>query len=119
VLRPGAPVLIRSAFGARHHGISLFRYFPEAIRVLDTYPRIGDVHDAFSAAGFAFDALEQVPQVSFGSVKSAVEQLRRDAHTPLKLITDEEFEIGLQRLRAAAATDPGPVTDALDLLVLR
>ena len=39
VLRPGGPVLIRSAFAGRHHAITLFRFFPEAIRVLDTYPR--------------------------------------------------------------------------------
>ena len=30
VLRPGAPVLIRNAFPGRHHGIGLFRYWPEA-----------------------------------------------------------------------------------------
>jgi ubiquinone/menaquinone biosynthesis C-methylase UbiE len=34
VLRPGAPVLIRSAFAGRPEGIRLFRYFPEAVGVL-------------------------------------------------------------------------------------
>lgn len=43
VLRPGAPVLIRSAFAGRHQAITLFRYFPEAVAVLDTYPGIGEV----------------------------------------------------------------------------
>ena len=58
-------MLIRSAFPGRHHGIGLFRYWPEM------------------------------------------------------LITDDAYEAGLARLRAAAATQPGPVIDALDLLVLR
>jgi SAM-dependent methyltransferase len=40
VLRPGAPVLIRNAFPGRHHGIGLFRYWPEAIAALDTFPSI-------------------------------------------------------------------------------
>jgi ubiquinone/menaquinone biosynthesis C-methylase UbiE len=31
-LRPGAPVLVRSVFAGRPHAITLFRYFPEAIR---------------------------------------------------------------------------------------
>ena len=41
-----------------------------------------------------------------------------DAHTPLKLITDAEYDAGVARLRAAAETEAGPVIDALDLLVL-
>jgi ubiquinone/menaquinone biosynthesis C-methylase UbiE len=30
VVRPGGPVLIRSAFAGRHEAITLFRFFPEA-----------------------------------------------------------------------------------------
>jgi SAM-dependent methyltransferase len=119
VLRSGAPVLIRSAFAGRHEGITLFRYFPEAIRVLDMFPGVEDVVEAFASAGFEYVALEPVPQVSFDSLATAVERLRRDAHTPLKLITDAEYETGLSRLRGAAEAAGGPVVDALDLLVLR
>jgi hypothetical protein len=35
------------------------------------------------------------------------------------LITDSAYQAGLARLCAAAATQQGPVIDALDLLVLR
>jgi ubiquinone/menaquinone biosynthesis C-methylase UbiE len=119
VMRPGAPLLIRSAFAGRHEQISLFRFFTEAIRVLDTYPSVAEVCAAFATAGFERVALEPVPQVTAGSLTAAAERLRRDAHTPLKLITDAEYDAGLARLRAAAKTDTGPVIDALDLLVLR
>jgi SAM-dependent methyltransferase len=119
VLRPDAPVLIRSAFAGRHEAITLFRYFPEAIRILDTYPAVPDVVDTFTAAGFAFVASRQVPQVSFDSLRTALQQLRRDAHTPLKLISDAEYAAGVSRMRAAATTNREPVVDALDLLVLR
>jgi len=119
VVRPGAPVLIRSAFAGRHENITLFRYFPEAIAVLDTYPSVEQVRAAFHGAGFAFVALEPVPQVTAPSLDAALAALRREAHTPLMQISDAAYEAGLARYRAAAETATGPVIDALDLLVLR
>ncbi|MEU7823236.1 methyltransferase domain-containing protein [Catellatospora sp. NPDC049133] len=119
VLRPGAPVLIRSAFAGRHHAITLFRYFPEAVRVLDTYPSVADVEAAFATAGFAPAGFEQVPQTTAPSLREAATRLRREAHTPLQLITDDEYTAGLARLHRAAETETGAVVDSLDLLVLR
>ncbi|MFI6242714.1 class I SAM-dependent methyltransferase [Micromonospora sp. NPDC050795] len=119
VLRPGGPVLIRSAFAGRHHAITLFRFFPEAIRVLNTYPSVHDVEAAFAAAGFSTIALEQVPQTTAPSLRDVAATMRREAHTPLQLITDNEYAAGLARLHLAAHTESGPVIDALDLLVLR
>jgi ubiquinone/menaquinone biosynthesis C-methylase UbiE len=119
VVRPGAPVLIRSVFAGRHDGITLVRYFPETAAVLDTYPSVAEVEVAFATAGFGTVALERVAQTTAASLGEAAAALRRDAHTPLKLISDEAFDAGLARLRAAAVTEPGPVVDAMDLLVLR
>ncbi|WP_089153970.1 class I SAM-dependent methyltransferase [Micromonospora sp. NBS 11-29] len=119
VVRPGAPVLIRSAFAGRHAGITLFRYFPEAVRVLDTYPGVDEVSAAFAEAGFATSTVEPVPQVTAASLREAAVELRREAHTPLQLITDEEYAAGVARLRGAARVETGPVVDALDLLVVR
>ncbi|MFB6393834.1 class I SAM-dependent methyltransferase [Polymorphospora lycopeni] len=119
VVRPGGPVLIRSVFAGRHHGITLFRHFPEAVRVVDTFPAVADVETAFAAHGFTTTALEQVPQVTAATLAAAATGLRRDAHTPLRLLTDDEYATGLARLKRAAATDTGPVIDTFDLLVLR
>jgi ubiquinone/menaquinone biosynthesis C-methylase UbiE len=119
VLRPGAPVLIRNAFPGRHHGIGLFRYWPEAIAVLDTFPSVASVRAAFAAAGFSYVALEPVRQVTAPSLATIAATARRQSHTPLMLITDSAYQAGLARLRAAAATQQGPVIDTLDLLVLR
>jgi ubiquinone/menaquinone biosynthesis C-methylase UbiE len=119
VLRPGAPVLIRSAFPGRHRGIGLFRYWPEAIAALDTFPSIASVRTAFAAAGFSYVTLEPVRQVTAPSLAAIAATAQREAHTPLMLITDDAYEAGLARLHAAAATQPGPVIDTLDLLVLR
>ncbi|RAO42204.1 class I SAM-dependent methyltransferase [Micromonospora saelicesensis] len=119
VLKPGAPVLIRSAFAARHEGISLFRWFPEAVAVLDRYPSIPAVEAAFAAVGFTTAGCEPVPQMTAPSVAEAAARLRREAHTPLQLISDEAYTAGVARLNHAARSQPGPVVDVLDLLVLR
>ncbi|BBH69881.1 hypothetical protein ACTI_65660 [Actinoplanes sp. OR16] len=119
VLKPGGPVLIRSAFAGRHEAISLFRWFPEAVAVLDRYPSIDEVSAAFGTAGFRVAGCEPVPQLTAPSPAAAAAELRREAHTPLKLISDAAYEAGVARLREAARTETGPVVDALDLLVLR
>ncbi|MFG1841648.1 class I SAM-dependent methyltransferase [Micromonospora sp. NPDC049175] len=119
VLKPGAPVLIRSAFAGRHEAISLFHWFPEAVAVLDRYPSIADVEAAFATAGFTVTGCEPVPQVTAPSIADAAAGLRREAHTPLQLISDEAYAAGVARLNDAARTPSGPVVDALDLLVLR
>lgn len=119
MLRPGAPVLIRSAFPGRHHGVGLFRYWPEAIAALDTFPSVASVRAVFAAAGFSYVTLEPVRQVTAPSLAAVAATARREAHTPLMLITDTAYEAGLARLHAAAATEQGPVIDTLDLLVLK
>jgi SAM-dependent methyltransferase len=119
VVRPGGLVLIRSAFAGRHDAITLFRYFPEAVRILDTYPSVQDTEAAFATAGFTMTGLEQVRQLTASSLQEAATTLQRKAHTPLQLISDAEFAAGLARLRQAAETAAGPVIDALDLLVFQ
>ncbi|AGL21324.1 class I SAM-dependent methyltransferase [Actinoplanes sp. N902-109] len=114
VLRPGGKVLIRSVFAGRPDGVSLFRWWPSAVRVLDTYPSIEEIVTAFD--GFTAHRVESVPQVTAPSARVAAERLRRAAHTPLQLITDAEFAEGLARLRAETSAEP--VVDSLDLLVL-
>jgi SAM-dependent methyltransferase len=119
VLRPGAPVLIRGAFPGRWHRITLFRYFPEAGRLIDDrYPSVAAVESAFAAAGFRRVGLEPVGQPA-PPVAQLAASLNRDAHTPLRLLPDPEYRAGLARLQADAATQSAPGTDYLDLLVLR
>lgn len=117
VLKPGGKVLIRSVFPGRHTAITLFRFFPEAAAVLGTYPSVAGLEEAFT--GFTTAGFEAVAEVTAPSLQAAVMRLRREAHTPLQLISDEAYAAGLHRLREAAQTATGPVVDALDLLVLR
>ncbi|RKN51365.1 class I SAM-dependent methyltransferase [Micromonospora endolithica] len=119
VLRPGAPVLIRSPFPGRHQRIGLFHWFPEAVRVLRTYPDLPRVRAAFAAAGFPVSSVEPVAQTTAPSLADFARHLDRRAHTPLQLISDDEYAAGVARLHAAAPHATGPVVDHLDLLVLR
>nr|WP_230416440.1 class I SAM-dependent methyltransferase [Micromonospora tarapacensis] len=119
VLRPGAPVLVRSPFPGRHRRIALFHWFPEAVRVLRTYPGLARVRAAFAGAGFPVSTVEPVAQTTAASMAEYADRMDRRAHTPLQLITDAEYAAGMARLRAAVATEDGPVVDYLDLLVLR
>jgi ubiquinone/menaquinone biosynthesis C-methylase UbiE len=129
VLRPGAPVLIRQGFPGRLDRIELVRWFPETARVVGTYPTVERTCQAFAAAGFSQEALEQIPETyttSLAEFLAQVDTFRR-ADTTMRTLTDEEFLRGKERLRRAvqdaedAGETPGPEprSNWLDLLVLR
>jgi SAM-dependent methyltransferase len=126
VLRPGAPVLIRQAFPGRAGRIELVRWFPETARTIDTYPSVEQACQAFAAAGFRRDALQQVPQTYPASLADFLGQADtfRHADTTMRGLTEEEFRRGKERLRRAGqqareTSSSEPRTSWLDLLVLR
>jgi SAM-dependent methyltransferase len=111
-------VLIRGAFG----GIpvpSLYRFFPGAQRVIDEWPSMPDTIAAFEAAGFGSFHNEKVPQLLAYDLADMVPRIRMRADTTLESISDEEFERGLAELEEAAKHEHGPVSDPMDLLVIR
>ena len=115
VLRPGAPVLIRQGFPGRLDRVDLVRWFPETARIVDTYPSVEQTCQAFAAAGFRRDALEQIPEIyttSLAEFLAQVDTFRR-ADTTMRTLTEEEFRRGKERLRRAvqdAADDTQPGT---------
>jgi SAM-dependent methyltransferase len=122
VLRSRAPVLIRSAFGDRLERITLFRYFEAARRVASSFPTVETTARTFGRAGFEMESLSSVPQVSAPSlraVRDSLPQLRL-ADSTLRPLTDFQFQQGLDLIdKDLASTDPEPVVDWLDLVVLR
>lgn len=121
VVHQGCPVLIRSAFPGRTGGITLFRYFPEAIRAIDRFPSVDQVEAVFGAAGFALERLESIPQETSPRLAVVRERVVHRADTALQALSDAEFEAGLARLDAAVAAGAGesPVIDWIDFMVLR
>jgi hypothetical protein len=110
---------LSAAFAGRNQHIGLTRFWPETAAVLDTFPSVAEVSAAFGDAGFSHTALQPVCQLTASSLAVVAATVRREAHTPLTLISDAAYQAGLVRLHAAAATDSGPAIDCLDLLVLR
>jgi ubiquinone/menaquinone biosynthesis C-methylase UbiE len=126
VLRPGAPVLIRQGFPGRCDRVELVHWFPETARVVETYPSVTDTCEAFAAAGFHQEALEQVRETYPGSLADFYGQVDifRQADTTMRSLTEDEFLRGKERLRSAVrqAEDAGTRetrSNWLDLLVLR
>jgi len=121
VLRPSAPVLIRSAFPGRTSHLEIVRWFPGAERVIATFPSTDDTVAAFAMAQFAFERVVDVPQTSAPSLRTFAERARRRADTTLLGISDDEYTSGLARLDSAATAEvePRPIVDRITLLVLR
>jgi SAM-dependent methyltransferase len=134
VLRPGAPVLIRQGFPDRYEPsgklrldrIELVRWFPETARTVATFPSIKETREAFAAAGFHQDALEQVRETYPTSLADFLGQVDafRHADTTMRSLSDGEFLRGKERLRRGVrhvetTANPEPRSNWLDLLVLR
>ena len=130
VLRPGAPVLLRQGFPDRYEPagdlkrdtIEVFRWFPETARTADTFPSLAETCEAFGAAGFRREALEQVRETNPGGPADFLAQLDtlRHADTTLRSLAEDEFLRGKERLRRAVDSGHAePRTNCLDLLVLR
>jgi ubiquinone/menaquinone biosynthesis C-methylase UbiE len=122
VLRPGARILVRSAFPGRLDRIALFKYFPAAMRIAERFPSVETVVQAFAPAGFEVESLESIPQQSAPSLRAfrANISAQRRADSTLRSLTDEDFDKGLETLERALTNDTegDPVVDWLDLLVL-
>jgi ubiquinone/menaquinone biosynthesis C-methylase UbiE len=134
VLRPGAPVLIRQGFPDRYEpagnlkqdSIELVRWFPETARTANTFPSLQDTREAFAAAGFHQDALEQVRETYPTSLVAFLRQVDtlRCADTTLRSLSEDEFLRGKERLRDAVNQTESTASQEtrsnwLDLLVLR
>jgi ubiquinone/menaquinone biosynthesis C-methylase UbiE len=121
VLRPHGRVLIRSSFPDRHDDIMVYRFFPAARKIAETFPTVEATVKAFASAGFRMEALESVAQVLTPSLRAFCDRVRVRADSTLDALSDDEFARGMEALEKAAAEEitPTPVVDWLDLLVLR
>lgn len=121
VLRPGSPVLLRSAFSDRTDGITWLRYFPEARPMAEArWPRVDDVVEAFFHGGFSFAELRSIPQVSASNLREYRDRIRHRADSTLAILDESAFQRGMAALERAAREEGGddPVIVRLDLLVL-
>jgi len=122
VVKRGGRVFIRNTFSDRLDGIRHYVFFPAA-RAIDEarLPRLERVREAFEARGFATQALDTLEQEIDPSLAVHYDRIARRALSSFELLSDSEFEVGLARMRTAVEreTDPIPVREKVDLLVLQ
>jgi len=122
VIKPRGSVFVRNTFSGRLDSVPLYRFFPSA-RTIDEarLPRVEQVRDTFVARGFELVTLETIEQQIDASLQAHYERMKRRALSTFELMTDAEFHEGLERMREAVEreTAPSPVTERIDLLVLR
>ncbi len=121
VVEAGGTVLVRGGYPGRQDEIELFHLFPDAMRVAETWPRLGRVITAFEDAGFDFVALERVREPTFDSYDEMLARLpiMRRSDTALIGIDDEAWAKGLAAVERAQAAGERPWDLGMDLLVLR
>jgi ubiquinone/menaquinone biosynthesis C-methylase UbiE len=121
VLERGGPVLIRSGYPGRQDEIELFHLFPGAMRVAESWPRLGRVITAFEDAGFTFESIERVREPTFDSYDEMLElmPIMRRTDSALVDLDDESWEKGLAAIERARAAGETPWPLGMDLLVLR
>jgi SAM-dependent methyltransferase len=121
VLQPGGPVLIRSGYPGRQDEIELFHLFPGAMRVAETWPRLGRVISAFEDAGFDVAAFERVREPTLDSYQDVLDLLpvMRRSDTALVGIDDDEWAKGVAAVERGLVDGQRPWDLGMDLLVLR
>jgi ubiquinone/menaquinone biosynthesis C-methylase UbiE len=120
VLRPGGRVVIRGTLRESLPGVPWFEFFPPARAVAEERMLpLADVVGAFAD----FELIENtvIDQETAESLSALHERLRHRAVSTLELISDKDFEEGLERLRRAAEREirPQPVIEPVNLLVFR
>jgi ubiquinone/menaquinone biosynthesis C-methylase UbiE len=121
VVEPGGPVLIRSGYPGRQDEIELFHLFPSAMKVAESWVRLGPVITAFEDAGFTFEHIERVREPTFDSYDEMLELMpvMRRSDSALVDLDEEEWEKGLATIERARADGEKPWQLGMDLVVLR
>jgi ubiquinone/menaquinone biosynthesis C-methylase UbiE len=122
VLRPGGTVVLRGSLREALRRNPHWRFFPEALAIAESQmPTVSEAVALFTDAGFDHVATDLIEQPTAPDLKAFAERIALRAISSLELLDDELFERGLTELRAAAAaeTEPKPVMELMDLVVLR
>lgn len=111
VTKPGGGILL---LGLDPHEPSgrwfIYDYFPEAYEAdLVRYPSRAQIREWLDAVGYANADATVAEHVQFSATYPEAQELgvlKRSFTSQLTLLTDEQYEAGLNRLREAAEADP-------------
>lgn len=114
-------MLVAGAYTERRATISLFKYFPAALKVAQAFPKLPEIAAQFRAGGLELAIEDTVTGEVAAGLREAAARTALRADSTLQLISDEEFAAGQRALEEAAAaeSEPKPIIDSIDLLVFR
>jgi hypothetical protein len=121
VLKAGGHVLLRGGFGPAER-LPLFRYFPEAWAAgTAAMLALDAIREEFARAGLVEVAHVLVEQTVADTPGALVERAATRSLSPLARLSDDVFDRGLHALADDARLGrlPSPVTERLDLVVVR
>ncbi|MEV3988508.1 methyltransferase domain-containing protein [Streptomyces sp. NPDC049837] len=114
VLRVGGKVIVRTTFRERLDAL-VYDYWPQ-LRGIDErrFPGRQEVIDDFLTAGFALEEVTSLAQPVTAGLRDFHTRLAARPQSKFTHLTAAQFEDGLQRLAAAARTEPSPPLPVLE-----
>ena len=122
VLRPGAPVFVRSVFPERRIEALWQRFFPRTRTIeAEVMPTLAEIDEVFGAAGFEHVGVDVLDVELAASFAEYTERIAQRGISFLETLDDAEFDAGVAAMRAEASNEAvaHPVVESVDLLVLR
>ena len=121
VVKSSGLVCIRSQFSDRLGDIAWRQYFPRAAEIeRQMFPTVDETTRTFRRAGFEPLALEEIEFEVAPTPAAHLERLRHRASSTFELLSEDEIEAGFAAMEeAVASSEPQPVREVGDLLILR
>jgi SAM-dependent methyltransferase len=121
VLRPGGSLFVRTGVRERMASYPWAPFFPDAIPVGERrLPSVSDICAVFVSAGFRSAFVGEMVQQAAASWPHYAARIAKGADSVLASLTQDQFHIGLRRLRDYALEHAStPVTETIDYLAFR
>lgn len=122
IVKEGGHVLVRSSFSDRLDGFpTLFHFFPAARHLSMALPTVEETVRNFEPQGFVLESDRRIQQQTCGSLQEFEKRTRLRADSSLALLSDEEFQSGLDNLSMAVRQErePVPVIETMTFLAFR
>lgn len=121
VLRDGGPVIVRTGTRERIPSYPYGDFFPQSIPIMeDLLPTSAFIREVFEAAGFTAISCDVVIQQIAPDYASYAEKIAAGADSVLAQLPANDFQNGLEALRAyAARAGNNPVCEPIDVFVFR
>ena len=119
VLRDGATAFLRTGIRERIPEYPYVEFFPKSVPIMeDRLPTGPFIREVFESAGFSTVSVDVVIQEIAADYATYVEKVAAGADSVLAQLSPEEFQSGIEAMRASAARIGNkPVSEPIDVFV--